>query len=59
MHIIRDSGQLAFTAPLHCDTVLARVNPPGAVGCRRQDRHDGERDPGPRGDRLMSDALAD
>jgi len=35
------------------------VNPPGAVGFRRQDRHDGERDPGTCGDRLMSDALAD
>ncbi len=56
---ISDSGQLAFTAPLHCDAVLARVNPPRAVGCRRRDRHDVERDPSTRGDRLISDALVD
>jgi len=55
----RDSGQLAFTAPLKCDAVLARVSPTGTVGFRRRDRHHGERDPGTRGDRLISDELAD
>ena len=30
-HVNRDSGHLAFTAPLKCDEVLARVSPPGAV----------------------------
>jgi len=35
------------------------VNPPRAVGFRRRDRHDGERDPGTRGNRLISGELAD
>jgi len=58
-YIARDSGQVAFNAPLHCDAVLARMNPPGAVVFRRRDRHHGARDPGTRGDRRSADALAD
>jgi len=57
--INRDSGQVAFPAPLPCDAVLTRVNAPGAVEYRRRDGPHGARDPGPRGNCRSADALTD